>query len=111
MNTKTTMSGLSVAAAAAAMFLAAPMAMAGESGFAAGHCMGANACKGQSACKTAANACNGQNACKGQGFTEASKTDCATAGGKSEAPKQRSEERRVGKERVSQCRSRWAPSN
>ena len=79
-------SGLALAAAAATLFLTAPMAQAESSGTAAGHCMGANACKGQGACKTAANACKGQNGCKGQGFTEASEKDCATSGGKFEKP-------------------------
>ena len=89
MNTKTTtLSGLSLAIAAAALFLAAPMAQAGTGGKAeVGHCMGANACKGQGACKSAANACKGQNACKGHGFTEATAKDCKIAGGKFEMPK------------------------
>ena len=74
MNT-TKLSGLSVAVAAAALFLGAPMAHAAESGSAkVGHCVGANACKGQ-------------NACKGHGFTESTAETCKTAGGKFEAPK------------------------
>ena len=84
---KSTLSGLSFAAAAAAVFLSAPMAQAADSGTASmGHCMGVNACKGQGACKTAANACKGQNACKGKGFTETTKEDCAAAKGKFEKP-------------------------
>lgn len=87
MNT-TKLSGLSVAVAAAALFLGAPIAQASEHGAAeVGHCMGANACKGQGACKTAANACKGQNACKGHGFTETTAAACKTAGGKFEMPK------------------------
>jgi hypothetical protein len=88
MSNKTT-AGMSAAIAAAALFLAAPIAQAGN-GHAAGtsamgHCMGANACKGQGACKTAGNACKGQSACKGQGFTETTAAQCAPAGGHFEA--------------------------
>ena len=58
MKTTTTVSGLSRASAAAALFLGAPIANAGETGTAkTGHCVGANACKGHGACKSAANAC------------------------------------------------------
>lgn len=79
------------AIAAAALFLAAPIAQAG-SGHAAGtstmgHCMGANACKGQGACKGTSNSCKGQNACKGQGFTMATAEQCKTANGRFEMPK------------------------
>ncbi|PNS09697.1 hypothetical protein [Solilutibacter silvestris] len=75
-------SGLSVALAAAALFMTAPIVQAADSGSAPmGHCMGANACKGQGACKSTSNACKGQNACKGKGFTEATKKDCKVAGG------------------------------
>lgn len=88
MNTTNKLSGLSVAIAAAALFLGAPMAQAAETGSAkVGHCVGANACKGQGACKSASNACKGQNACKGHGFTDATAKDCKTAGGKFEMPK------------------------
>lgn len=88
MTTNTRLSGLSVAVAAAALFLGAPMAQAAETGSAkTGHCVGANACKGQGACKSASNACKGQNACKGHGFTESTATACKTSGGKFEAPK------------------------
>ena len=84
----TTVSGLSLAVAAAALFLGAPMAHAGTAAKAQmGHCMGANACKGHGACKSAANACKGQNACNGQGFTETTAKDCKVAGGKFEMPK------------------------
>jgi hypothetical protein len=87
MVNKSTLSGISLAAAAAAMFLAAPIAMSADSGSGSmGHCMGANACKGQGACKTAANSCKGQNGCKGQAFTEATKDACAAAKGKFEKP-------------------------
>lgn len=87
MNT-TKLTGISVALAAAALFLGAPVAQAAEAGSAkVGHCVGANACKGQGACKSASNACKGQNACKGHGFTESTADGCKTAGGKFEAPK------------------------
>lgn len=88
MKTSTTVSGLSLAITAAALFLGAPIANAGDTGTAkTGHCMGANACKGHGACKSAANSCKGQNACKGQGFTEATAKDCKVVGGKFEMPK------------------------
>lgn len=89
MNTQTkNLTGLSIALAAASLFLAAPMAQAAGSGSAPmGHCMGANACKGQGACKTSHNACKGQNACKGKGFTETTKQDCKVAGGHFEKAK------------------------
>ena len=88
MTKTTTISGLSLAVAAAALFLGAPVANAGQTATAkTGHCMGANACKGHGACKSAANACKSQNACKGQGFTETSAKDCQVAGGKFEMPK------------------------
>ena len=75
------MSGLAVATAAAALFLAAPMAMADDSGGAVGKCVGGNSCKGQSSCKGAKNSCKGQNSCKGAGWTSATKADCDKAGG------------------------------
>jgi hypothetical protein len=86
MKRTSTLSGLAFAAAAAAAFLAAPMAQAADTGTASmGHCMGVNACKGQGACKSVANACKGQNACKGHGFKETTKDDCMAAKGKFEA--------------------------
>ena len=71
-------SGATIAAAAAALFLAgAAVAPAAHADDAKGHCVGANACKGQGACKSASNACKGQNACKGKGFLAMTKADCA----------------------------------
>ena len=88
MTKTTTISGLSLAVAAAALFLGAPIANAGQTATAkTGHCMGATASKGHGACKSAATACKGQHACKGQGFTETSAKDCQVAGGKFEVPK------------------------
>ena len=76
--------GAVLAAAAAALFIAAPFAAnagAHEEGEATGHCVGANSCKGTSACATANSSCKGQNACKGQGYTETTKAECDEAGG------------------------------
>lgn len=88
MTIKTTTAGLSLAVAAAALFLGAPVARAADTGSSSmGHCMGANACKGKSACMTASNACKGQNACKGKGFTMTTAQQCKAAGGRFEMPK------------------------
>ena len=82
MNGRTTSLGVTIAAAAAALFAVAGPVAAGE---AAGedlvHCGGVNACKGHSDCATASSSCKGQNACKGQGFNAMSKTECDAAGG------------------------------
>jgi hypothetical protein len=86
MKIATKLSGIALATAAAAMFMAAPVAFADDAGSAVGKCIGGNACKGQGSCKTAHNACKGQNSCKGTGFTEVNKDDCAKAGGKFEGP-------------------------
>ena len=68
MNTQK-LSGLSIAVAAAALFLGAPMAQAAESGSAkVGHCVGTNACKGQ-------------GSCKGQGFVALPAATCGNVGG------------------------------
>lgn len=84
MNVKSRINGLTLAAAAAALFAMAPLSVSAAEGAAKGHCMGANGCKGQSACKTANSECKGHNACKGKGYTETSKEECAKAGGKFE---------------------------
>lgn len=82
MNNAKKITGLAIAAAAAAMFMAAPAANAAKHEGNV-HCTGVNACKGKSDCKTASNACKGMNACKGQGWTEAANAgDCTKAGGK-----------------------------
>ena len=77
--------GAILAAAAATLFVAAPLvanAGAHEGGAeATGHCVGANSCKGTSACATANSSCKGQNSCKGQGFTVTTKAECDEAGG------------------------------
>ena len=83
MNTAKKITGLAIAAAAAAMFVAAPAAMAAKHEGKV-HCTGVNGCKGKSECKTASNACKGMNACKGKGMESMSEKDCTTKGGKTE---------------------------
>lgn len=89
MKSKDRLTGMTLAAAAAALFIAVPLtanAGAHESAEPAeGKCVGGNSCKGQSACATANTSCKGQNACKGQGYTESTKEDCEAAGGTFEA--------------------------
>ena len=85
MNSKHSTKGAILATAAAALFMAAPIAVnAGAHEEAAepmGQCMGGNSCKGNSACATANSSCKGQNACKGEGFTQTTKAECDEAGG------------------------------
>ena len=83
MNNVKKITGLALAAAAAAMFMAAPAANAAKHE-GKEHCTGVNACKGKAECKTASNACKGMNACKGQGFISMSEKDCKAKGGKIE---------------------------
>ncbi|WMT75981.1 hypothetical protein NL528_06235 [Bradyrhizobium sp. Ash2021] len=78
-------SGATIAAAAAALFLAGATMTPQTAHAADGKCIGANACKGQSACKGGNHACKGLNACKGQGFAETTKADCVAAKGKFKA--------------------------
>ncbi len=76
--------GITLATAAAALFVAGAVAtMAPGSAQAADvKCTGINACKGQSACKSPKNECKGHNACKGQGWMPtATEADCTKAGG------------------------------
>ena len=77
-------SGASLAAAAAAMFLAGATMTTVAQAADEGHCMGANACKGQSACKGGKSPSKGANACKGQGFAMMDKAKCDAAKGKFE---------------------------
>ena len=86
MNTANKITGLAIAAAAAAMFIAAPAANAAKQEGKV-HCTGTNACKGKSECKTASNACKGANACKGKGMESMSEKDCKAKGGKMEMDK------------------------
>jgi hypothetical protein len=83
MNNATKITGLAIAAAAAAMFMVAPAANAAKHEGNV-HCTGLNACKGKSDCKTASNACKGMNACKGKGMNVMSEKDCTAKGGKVE---------------------------
>jgi uncharacterized membrane protein len=78
-------SGATLAAAAAALFLAGSVvsSVSTPANAADGKCMAGNACKGQSACKGGgANSCKGQNACKGTGFSMTSEKACAAMGAK-----------------------------
>jgi hypothetical protein len=68
--------GLTVASAAAALFVAATPALAADSTMAQVKCYGVNACKGQGQCKTAMNSCKGHNSCKGQGFVMMDEKAC-----------------------------------
>ena len=83
MNTAKKVSGVALAAAAAAMFSMAPMTVsAGEGHHKAGKCHGGNSCKGTSGCATATTSCAGQNSCKGQGWVKMTKEACDEKGGK-----------------------------
>lgn len=76
--------GISLATAAAALFIAGATMSVAPKGAAAADvkCMGINACKGQGSCKSAKNDCKGHNACKGQGWSPAASAEaCAKAGG------------------------------
>lgn len=75
--------GIALAAAAAAMFLAGSIGSAPVMAEGTVKCAGINSCKGTSACKTASNPGGpGQNSCKGQGMSMTNTTDeCTKAGG------------------------------
>jgi hypothetical protein len=87
MNSKQRTNGAILATAAAALFLAAPIAAnagahsSGEASEAKGQCVGGNSCKGKSSCATANSSCKGQNACKGQGVVETTEAECDAADG------------------------------
>lgn len=83
MNTAKKVSGVALAAAAAAMFAVAPMS-ANAAGNKAGKCHGGNSCKGTSGCATATTSCAGQNSCKGQGWIKLTKSECDEKGGEFE---------------------------
>jgi len=87
MNTAKKLSGLALATAAAAMFIAAPMTASAAAHMGQVKCVGGNACKGKSECATAASGCKGSNSCKGKGWIHATKADCEKAGGKAEEMK------------------------
>ena len=77
MSNMRTVSGASLAAAAALLLVAGCSSYDKSAQSAEVHCSGINACKGTSSCKTA------NNACKGQGWVPAaSADDCTSQGGK-----------------------------
>ena len=83
MSNMRTISGASLAAAAALLLVAGCSTSGKTTQSAEVQCSGINACKGQGACKTATNACKGQAACKGQGWLPtASAEECTSQGGK-----------------------------
>ena len=86
MQKSTKFSGVALAAAAAVLFTAAPVA-ANAADAAKIKCEGANGCKGQSACKTGTSSCQGQNSCKGKGYVLLAKADCDAALAKMKAEK------------------------
>ena len=80
-------SKFAMAAAAAVLFGAAPLAVVNAADAAKVKCEGVNACKGQSACKTATSSCQGQNSCKGKGFLTLTKSQCDAAMAKMKSEK------------------------
>jgi hypothetical protein len=82
------LTGATLAAAAAALFLAGAAPAPAHAATDGVKCHGTNACKGHGACKSAANACKGQNACKGKGFTMTKdEAECTAKGGSTAEPK------------------------
>ncbi len=82
MSNMRTISGASLAAAAALLLVAGCSTYDKPAQSAEVQCSGINACKGQSACKSATNSCKGLNACKGQGWLPtASAEECTAQGG------------------------------
>jgi len=79
-------SGIALAALAAALFATAPLA-ADTSGSTVGKCFGVNACKGKSDCRSLGHNCKSQNTCKGKGFVRVTKDTCEQIGGRFEAEK------------------------
>ncbi|MEJ6004893.1 hypothetical protein WG899_05000 [Paucibacter sp. AS339] len=82
---QTLKTGLSIAAAAAALFTATGIASVAHAEDGMVKCSGINSCKGSSECKTAKSECKGHNSCKGQGWVSAkSAAECSKSGGKVE---------------------------
>ena len=79
MSDSKSLSGAAIAAAAAMLFVTAPVSTATAADAAKVHCDGVNSCKGTSSCKSATNSCKGQNSCKGKGWVEMSAKDCDAA--------------------------------
>ena len=71
--------GLTLASAAAALFVGGAPAIAADAAMAPVKCYGANACKGQAECKTTMNSCKGHNACKAKGFVMMDEKCCLAA--------------------------------
>ena len=79
---KKRLTGLALAAAAAAMFSAVGVSTVAHADEAKVKCEGINSCKGTGSCKSASNDCKGKNTCKGHGWTETSEKDCTAKKGK-----------------------------
>jgi uncharacterized membrane protein len=88
MTTRGKLGNIAMAAAAAALFSAAPMTAVQAGSDANVHCFGVNKCKGHNDCKTATNACKGHASCKGQGFVSMSEHACEEIGGSVGKPKE-----------------------
>ena len=78
---RTSKIGLTLAAAAAAVFATGCTTLCGESQEALVKCSSANACKGSSECATPNNSCKGRNSCKGNGWVYMTKSECMASGG------------------------------
>jgi uncharacterized membrane protein len=89
MTTRRKFTTIAMAAAAAALFSAAPLTAVQAGSDAKVHCFGVNKCKGHNDCKTATNACKGQASCKGHGFVSMSKHACDEIGGSADKPKKK----------------------
>jgi hypothetical protein len=87
----TKVSGIAIAALAAAFFVTGCANTTAKPGVAnmdssqigsKVKCYAGNACKGQSACKSGNHACKAQNACSGQGFVWMGEGECMAMLGK-----------------------------
>ncbi len=78
-NTVKKISGIALAAAAAALFVAGCATESGGGTAGKVACAGVNGCKGLSDCKTANSSCKGQNTCKGHGFVFMGADECTSA--------------------------------
>ena len=77
--------GLSVAAAAAALFATTAGVTTAAAADGMVKCSGVNSCKGTSECKTAKSDCKGHNSCRARaGSAKKSADECTKAGGKVE---------------------------
>lgn len=71
-----------VAAVAALLTTAAPLASNAGAPKGKVRCAGVNSCKGKGACKSAKNGCKGHNSCKGKGWIYTTPKECKAKGGK-----------------------------